>query len=834
MLLHLWDRHPPSRDFRCIAQNIIKSTSVSFTGHHIDSIFFKDQGFSLKIKREAIKLLSEMATVIQKNVRRYLVLLTSSYHANKVSRSFQYSHPQHRNNYKYVVPSPIKFSPPSAKWHNSTTEPHLDNDHNTNSLLVEEAIRAQALAEVEASTKCTANSSGDGDVPCGSNKKASSVSFSVQPPHCLSHAEKVAALLDERKKAEVQERSDILSKKKQAREHAKALKLAEREQKLLDADSKEKVDAIESAVRVRAVDVKLRAKASLALKEVEDAALAEAKALEDEETAKMKALQKKVLDRKASVLDVSPKPTFKAYHMKKAQDKVKLEGGENTEIQASLQQKESEDIDLDVLDDNVEDMPADELFRMKLEQNARRERKIVGTASGAMGPGSAKKAGTSLPGSTPGKHKVAGAGAGAGAGATVEQGNGLTSPQQREVAVASSGVGGRREMSPLPPKVDKPTREPKTLDDKLPPHLFDKYFIALQDNEQKTVSKEDIVVIFAQIKSDSFLNQPSLHAVESDEKLMSWVDALFLSILKCKDSTAVVLAGLKIAVMFPFDRLPIPDHRVSFCGVISKILSPHIDCEDYCVEVLQHGAKFTSKKKIQNIEQAVNNEGLEIILKVLLMYGQKRDVIGNAPKVVVTCLKYLRNICQASLRHTQVRLMAAGVGSCLVKLLVFYRTDEAVVSAVCRSIASLIKNTTYLTNFASPECLNLYMLILKTNPMNKTIAKTIGVLLIEIYTADPNTTKEVFLKVDFANLLNNLLLAQMELSSRFSLSVIECNIMMTSFFIIQVSYLKPEFLRLDVVTTLQQYQENQQNFGNNIDVVIQKCLKHLTSSSIAK
>ena len=81
-----------------------------------------------------------------------------------------------------------------------------------------------------------------------------------------------------------------------------------------------------------------------------------------------------------------------------------------------------------------------------------------------------------------------------------------------------------------------------------------------------------------------------------------------------------------------------------------------------------------------------------------------------------------------------------------------------------------------------------------------------------------------------ANMLNDLLRAQMELSSRFTLSVIECNIMMCSYFVIQVSFLKTMFLRAGVVETLQQYQRNQQNFGVNIDVVIQKCLKYLSSA----
>jgi hypothetical protein len=107
----------------------------------------------------------------------------------------------------------------------------------------------------------------------------------------------------------------------------------------------------------------------------------------------------------------------------------------------------------------------------------------------------------------------------------------------------------------------------------------------------------------------------------------------------------------------------------------------------------------------------------------------------------------------------------------------------------------------------------------------------VGVLLIELYSAEPSATKDVFVQCDLAHALNALLMYQKDLSSRFSLSVMECNIMTASFFITRVTYLKEHFLQVHATDTLMQYQQNQQNFGKNIDVVIQKCLKHLQSAS---
>ena len=51
--------------------------------------------------------------------------------------------------------------------------------------------------------------------------------------------------------------------------------------------------------------------------------------------------------------------------------------------------------------------------------------------------------------------------------------------------------------------------------------------------------------------------------------------------------------------------------------------------------------------------------------------------------------------------------------------------------------------------------------------------------------------------------------------------------MMCSYFVIQVSEIKERLLEAGIIETLIQYQENHQNFGSNIDVVIQKCLNHL-------
>ena len=371
------------------------------------------------------------------------------------------------------------------------------------------------------------------------------------------------------------------------------------------------------------------------------------------------------------------------------------------------------------------------------------------------------------------------------------------------------------------------TREFKSFDDMLPPHLFDDYFNAL--SEYRTAAKEDVSFLFKRMESNLFFNQSTIDAVGSCEKLLNWVQILLLSTSHFKADADIVLAGLRLAAFFPYHKLRIPQHRINFCGIIGQLLSAHIDSEKICADILLFGVKFTSKDTVPNVEQAIDSTGLEMIVKVLLKYGQDRDAIGKAPASVVNCLKYVRNICVASTELAHERLMAAGVGSLLLKLFVFYKSDEAVVGPICRSVTTLIRNSLCMNQLASGECIRMYMLILQTTPTNNVIAKAVGLLLIGIHGVDAEASRSVFLKVNLASMVNDLLQAQTSTSSRYNLSVIESNLMTASYFIIQANYLKEAFVKVNIADTLRAYQRNRQNFGKNVDLVIRKCLKHMKS-----
>mmetsp|Transcript_37290 Transcript_37290/g.69464 ORF Transcript_37290/g.69464 Transcript_37290/m.69464 type:complete len:1028 (+) Transcript_37290:205-3288(+) len=830
VLLQLWDRHPAYRDHHRVGQYIIKSTSVSFSGRRIDSIIFKDDAFSLKIKREAITLLSSMATIIQKNVRRYLVQQTYARYIQHIARhslpSNQNGSPitrRHQLSESRVYPtgsgkkpfSPIT-SPQSRGGHLNRGWLSHDNDDNDKEIM-EDAIRAQREAEAAVQRPRITYASPSGS-PARKDESAirRTVNFNEEeitpvpklPPE-LTHEEKVQTLLKERQEAEAKVRADKLSKKKEERHRLKAERAEEKKKKKnfatteAQAQTKGKVGA---SIMAMSIASKLKKKAVKNMQEAEEENSARNKMLEDEHEAGIKSLRNAALQRKNSSFKEGERQiSYKEFQMKQAREREIEKSGQHHSSAEDFTYDDSNENNVDTRDDAsggkdglVEDsrgdeLSAGELFQRDLKLNENKEKKLLDKSSAMK------------------KHV-----------AEVEKGNfNFENKEKSEKSEKSDEIFV---------VVNSDDRALKKFDDKLPPHKFDEYFHVLRESMDMSMSADQVMFIFDEMQTNKFFNQSTIHAMESDSKLMWWVDALFTAMVQCKHSKDIALVGLKIAAMFPYDRFPVAENRISFCKILNKVLLPHIndnDAEDFCAQVLHYGTKFTSKKVIQNLDQVVDNEGLEMIVKVLLKFGQQRDLIGNAPKVVSLCLKYVRNICIMSTPHAQARLMAAGVGSCLVKLLVFYRTDEGVVAPICRSVACFIKNPSYISNFASHECLQLYILILKTNPMNKTISKMVGVLLIELYSADPSAMKDVFLKCDMAKLLNDLLVTQMRLSSRFSLSVIECNIMMCSYFVIQVTVLKEGLLEAGIIETLTQYQQNQQNFGHNIDVVIEKCLKHL-------
>ena len=846
MLLQLWDRHPPSRDCRRVAQYIIKATNISFTGRRIDSIIFKDEAFSIKIKKEAINLLTKMAIIIQKYVRRYLVLLTSVHHANK--EALQYRHPNSNQGSPKVrrrrLPqrsspivsgrkSPNHFSPVSSGRKTPThfpspvlsgrKSPSLSLTQHSPSrdyIQVDEAIHAQREAEAAVCRSIPQDStSGDDNLhnridtcPSGSPlnnayKSGSPTSTHNKSPQTLTHDQEVAKLLKERHEAETKVRTDKLLKKKEERLRLKAEKAKVEKQvhdtKVLDSTK----GSVGASLKVMSIAVKMKDKAEKSRKMAEEATGATNKVLEEEESAGIRALRNSALHRlDSSYADEKKNLSYKEFQIMKAREKAGKEGQHYSDNNTPMDINSIDDLEADENDDTNNDDTAytvtkdgvvkilspDEKFRLELERNEMKEKQLL-------------------------------------------QSSALKDKPKRNKSPLK-----KNEHSSLPDKPVKSVHDEdkfiivsdekrilKKFDDSLPSHRFDDFFNSLRESTATEKSDEEVISIFNNMVANKFFNQTTLHAVESDAKMFWWVDALFSSIFHYKGNTTVVLLGLKIAAMFPYERFAVANNKMGFCKIISSVLIPHLENEEFCVQVLHYGTKFTSKKIIQNLDQAVENDGLEMIVKVLLKYGQQRDAIGNAPKVVTLCLKYVRNICIASSQHAHARLMAAGVGSCLVKLLVFYRTDQDVVAPVCRSVACLITNTANLSNFASAECIQLYVLILKTNPMNKTIAKTVGVLLIELYSTEPTWMKDVLLGCDFAKMLNSLMLAQRELTARFSLSVIECNIMMCSYFMIQVSFLKDSFLKAGAVEALLEYQKDQQNFGNNVDLVIQKCLKHL-------
>lgn len=642
-------------------------------------------------------------------------------------------------------------------------------------------------------------------------------SHSVNYYMCLwkmcSHAEQVAQLTQDRQRAEINDRAKKLSLKKVHREDAKARLIAEKKLKQDKKDQLRDKPSVRSSMVALTVAVKLKAKATKARSVVEAERRADAQALEAEQTARIKAHRNAALCRDGSfTVAGAPLPSFKDFYVQRAKKELKYEEDQEEKpavVVESVDERDGEDesdADKDEDEDVTANMTAEEVFRMKLEENEGKERELISAQSSRK----------------------------------------LTS-ESPYGADRSGENGGRGSGDSHSITLEKKLL--KKFDDCLPPHLFDQYFTELVDHAH--IPPEEVLRVYELMEANKFFTSSSLAAID-DIKLMSWVDIIFLSILHCKNSSVIVLAGLKLAMRFPYERLPIPSHKVSFCSIIGKVLTPHIDNEGYCTTVLQYGVKITSQKNVLRIEHCVDNEGLGGLLKILLNHGQQRDTIGNAPKVVTTCLKFIKNICvygsvcatsvgggkdagvkqvvAASRSHCHSRMMAAGVGSFLVKLLVFYRTDEAVVSNVCRSMAALITHSTLsLAQFSSPECVSLFMLILKTTPTNKTIAKTVGVLLIEMYAADKEAAEAVYLKIDFAGLLKALLVAQKDVAARFSLSVIECNMMMASYFIVQVTELKSHFLAIGVEDTLREYQQDQQNFGNTIDVVVQRCLKHLTS-----
>lgn len=784
MLQRLWEKHPPARDPRQVAQYIIKASSVSFTGRSIDSIIFKEEALSLKIKRMAMNLLRSMAIMIQKNVRRYLVLRTS---------------PRPRASLLRPRVSAAPRTLGEGQLESSAGAGSPARSPPTRGLLLDEAILAQhrEMTEVTAAAAAAAEKRERRVAGSGSGSLASRGSpfarltgaqgevldrLAEAPlplPRSACGRERDASANDsppgEGPASEVKERSQKLATMKENRAQAKARYWAEQEEAVAQVERDQANVKLRGCLVALSMAAKLKVKAQKARENVLSATTATNQSLEDEQNAAIRALRNAALDRKnSSRADSVENLSLRDYQVAQAREKARR--GRETQTSSC--------------DD---DSSAGDFFKSR--ESSRRI----------------------APGDSPAQTS-----------AREEQSKSPTAKQRRDVDQAGSD-------SLVVASSAGAERAPLWLDDRLPPPRFEEYFSALREGARGDLSADQVMSALAQMHANKFFTHSSLRA-QSDAQLVAWVDVLFAAMARCSSDFAVALAGLKVAAMFPFDRFAVPDNRTGYCKILSTLLAPHLDRGDVCAQILQYGAKFTSKKTIQNLDQAVDTEGLEMVLMVLLKHGQSRDAIGNAPGAVSTCLKYVRNLCATGSSHVHERVMAAGVGSCLLKLLVFYRTDEAVVSPVCRSVACLLKRAAYLTSYASEECIQLYILILKTNPMNKTISKAVGLLLVEVYSLHPVACKEGLLRSDLARLLTGLLAAQQEplQVSRFSLSVVECNLMTASFFITQVAFLRQAFLAAGVVETLRLYQQGQQHFGANTEIVIQRCLKHLSSPRDAR
>ena len=796
VLLNLWSKCPSHRNVEVVARYIIKSTDVSFIGKSIETIYFKSDNFSFKIKKEAVNLLSVMATTIQKYVRRYLVLLTSIHRANK--RALMLSSLHHNvtcheddmgefpETLEHDMHStvPLQCKPLiSRQFSESLGDSLVISPKSEASDEVEDAIRAQFLAQKGA------YSSGTEVEPQNSGKThRDAPSFRTEE---LSHSQKVEKLLAERRQSVINERSDKLMKKKLERKRKKLMMEEEKKRREL----KDGNDTVESSLLAVTTAIKLKRKAKEAREKVRAAKEKDIKAREEEETAKMKALRNAALLRKNSEFSSrSELPTYKEFYVNLARANSGPDSHHGEYDDRVSDNKSSADAVSSILHlDNITSSSAvenvdDSAISRKLQEIDHREKYLALEFAKQISQADYDDTRPLLD----------------------DEEHFEIEESATDIVTATSIKGDAWDNILTPIESGQPLEE---------------HFTALKKFEN--MNTEDVLSKFQDLGSNEDFNKSTLESFKSYDLLINWIEILFRTILHFREDILVVLTGLSLAVLFPYHKLQIPQHEIGFCGMIGQLLSGHIDSEKRCADILLFGVKFTSKDTVPNVEQAIDSAGLEMIVKVLLKYGQDRDSSGKAPASVTNCLKYVRNICVASSEPIQERLMAAGVGSLLLKLLVFYKSDEAVVGPVCRTMAALIRNSLCMNQFASDECIRLYMLILQTTPTNKVIAKAVGLLLIGIHAVDAEAARVVCVKAQLPMLLNNLLLQQMDKSSQFSLKVIETNMMLASYFITQAQELTEEFSKVDFLSTFHAYVENKQNFGKNVDLVVKKCIIHM-------